>query len=68
VRHRRTAALTWYSKDERSGAGIWHETFPVSARHYEAIYENMPLTGLQKAGRAITVTEARASARQRLGA
>jgi len=28
----------------------------------------MPLTGLQKAGRAITVTEARASARQRLGA
>ena len=56
------------SKDERSGAGIWHETYPVSARRYEAIYENMPLTGLQKAGRAITVTEARASARQRLGA
>jgi Domain of unknown function (DUF4188) len=56
------------TKDERSGAGIWHETYPVSARRYEAIYENMPLTGLQKAGRPITVTEARATARQRLGA
>jgi hypothetical protein len=55
-------------EDERVGAGIWHETYPVSARHYEAIYQNMPVTGLQKAGTAITVSEARASARQRLGA
>jgi hypothetical protein len=53
---------------ERSGAGIWHETYPVSARRYEAVYQNMPVTGLQKAGTAITVGEARASARQRLGA
>jgi Domain of unknown function (DUF4188) len=56
------------AEDERAGAGIWHETFPVSAGRYEAIYQNMPVTGLQKAGRAITVSEARASARQRLGA
>jgi hypothetical protein len=55
------------AEDERSGAGIWHETFAVSAGHYEAIYQNMPATGLQRAGTAITVTEARASARQRLG-
>ena len=55
------------AEDERSGAGIWHETFSVAAGHYEAIYQNMPLTGLQKAGTAITVSEARASARQRLG-
>jgi hypothetical protein len=55
-------------EDGRSSAGIWHETYPVSAGHYEAIYQNMPVTGLQKAGTAITVSEARASARQRLGA
>ncbi|MFZ0714477.1 monooxygenase family protein [Mycobacterium sp.] len=55
------------AEDERSGAGIWHETFPVSAGRYEAVYQNMPLTGLQRAGTPITVTEARASARQRLG-
>jgi hypothetical protein len=54
--------------DELSGAGIWHETFQVSAGRYEAVYQNMPLTGLQRAGTPITVTEARASARQRLGA
>ena len=56
------------AEDERSNAGIWHETFPVSAGRYEAVYQNMPVTGLQKAGTAITVSEARASARQRLGA
>jgi len=56
------------AEDELSSGGIWHETFPVSAGRYEAIYQNMPVTGLQKAGRAITVSEARASARQRLGA
>lgn len=56
------------AEDELAGAGIWHETFPVSARRYEAIYANMPVTGLQKAGTPVTVGEARASARQRLGA
>jgi Domain of unknown function (DUF4188) len=52
---------------ERSGAGIWHETYQVAAGRYEAIYENMPVTGLQNAGTPITLTEARASARQRMG-
>jgi hypothetical protein len=42
---------------ERSSLGIWHE----------AIYENMPVMGLQKAGKPVTISEARASARQRLG-
>jgi hypothetical protein len=40
----------------------------VSAGRYEAVYQNMPLTGLQKAGTPMTVTEARGSARQRLDA
>jgi Domain of unknown function (DUF4188) len=56
------------AEDELSGAGIWHETFQVSAGRYEAIYQNMPVTGLQKAGTQITVGEARATARQRIGA
>ena len=52
--------------DDRSGAGIWHETFKVAAGSYEAIYQNMPKIGLQQAGRALTVSEARDSARARL--
>jgi len=52
--------------DERGAAGIWHETFKVSAGDYEAIYQNMPVMGLQEAGRPITVTESKDSARARL--
>ena len=60
--------LAWnrLGSEDRGGAGIWHETFKVSAGNYEAIYQNMPALGLQKAGRSITVTEARDSARARL--
>jgi hypothetical protein len=54
--------------DDRAGAGIWHETFKVNAGSYEAIYQNMPVMGLQKAGRPVTVTEARDTARARLAA
>jgi hypothetical protein len=52
--------------DDRDGAGIWHETFKVAAGSYEAIYQNVPLMGLQRAGRPLTVTEARDSARARI--
>ena len=52
--------------DERSGAGIWHETYKVGAGSFEAVYQNMPVMGLQQAGRPITVSEARDSARARL--
>ena len=52
--------------DDRGAAGIWHETFMVKAGNYETFYQNTPVIGLQKAGRAITVTEARDSARARL--
>lgn len=56
------------AEGESASAGIWHETFQVSAGKYEAVYGNMPLTGLQKAGTPLTVTEARESARQRMSA
>lgn len=54
------------ASDDRNGAGIWHETFKVAAGQYEAVYQNMPVIGLQQAGRPITVTEAKDSARARL--
>ena len=38
----------------------------MNAGNYEAIYQNTPVMGLQQAGRPITVTEARDSARARL--
>lgn len=53
--------------DDRAGAGIWHETFLVAARNYEAVYQNMPVMGLAKAGRALSVEAAQDSARRRLG-
>ncbi len=56
------------AEGDRAGAGIWHETFKVSAGNYESVYQNMPVMGLQRAGRPLTVTEARDSARTRLGA
>jgi hypothetical protein len=52
--------------DDRHGAGLWHETFKVAAGDYEAVYQNVPLMGLQRAGRALTVSEARDSARARI--
>jgi hypothetical protein len=55
------------SEGEVGCAAIWHETYEVSAGRYEALYQNMPVTGLQKAGSALTVTAARASARERVG-
>jgi hypothetical protein len=56
------------AEDVTSGAGIWHETFKVAAGQYEAVYQNMPVMGLQKAGTPVSVTEAKASARLRIGA
>jgi len=38
----------------------------VNAGNYEAIYQNMPVMRLQTAGRPITVTDAKESARARL--
>ncbi|HEY7966468.1 MAG TPA: DUF4188 domain-containing protein [Solirubrobacteraceae bacterium] len=50
----------------RSGrTGIWHETYLVRAGEYEAVYGNMPLHGLAKAGRSVPVGES-SSARGRL--
>lgn len=50
-----------------SGAvGIWHETYRVAPGHWEAIYRDLPATGLGKATTLVPVAVHRAAARQRL--
>jgi hypothetical protein len=52
-------------KDTRTG--IWHETYLVRGGEYEAIYGNMPASGLGKASALVPVAES-VGARQRLRA
>jgi hypothetical protein len=58
----------WRRVGKSARTGIWHETYLVRAGEYEAIYGNMPPHGLGKAGRLVPVSEAAASARERLRA
>ena len=46
--------------------GIWHETFLVQPKQYEAIYVNMPRFGLAAATEHLPVVGKRETARQRL--
>src|SRR6478609_6287491 len=55
----------WKRVGKSSRSGIWHETFLVRAGEYEAIYGNMPPTGLGRAGRLLQMSES-SSARKRL--
>ncbi len=61
----------WREFNKRVGqdgtVGIWHETFLVPARQYEAIYANMPLFGLAKATAHVPASGRRETARRRLG-
>jgi hypothetical protein len=52
-------------KDDRTG--IWHETFLVRSGEYEAVYGNMPTTGLGKASSLVPVAES-STARKRIRA
>ncbi|MFN8026286.1 MAG: DUF4188 domain-containing protein [Acidimicrobiia bacterium] len=45
--------------------GIWHEAFLVRAGEYEAVYTNMPVRGLARAGSSAPLV-GRTSARERL--
>lgn len=57
----------WQRVGKSTRAGIWHETYLVRAGEYEAIYGNMPPTGLGKATKLVPLAEA-IGARQRLRA
>jgi hypothetical protein len=47
--------------------GIWHETFLVDEGKYEALYGNMPVSGLASASQHVPATGRRETARRRLG-
>ncbi len=47
--------------------GIWHETYQVAAGQYEAVYGNMPVSGLAKATTHLPATGRRETARRRMG-
>lgn len=47
--------------------GIYHETYLVPAGQYEAIYVNMPQSGLAKAGERIPAVGRMQTAKSRLG-
>ena len=47
--------------------GIFHETFLVDAGKYEALYGNMPITGLAAATKHVPAIGKRETARRRLG-
>src|SRR5690606_9125496 len=46
--------------------GIWHETYIIPPGHYEAVYNNMPVFGLAKAGRHTLLNSRQQTARARL--
>ena len=54
-------------KESRGDVGIWHETYPVAAGRYEAVYGIMPRFGLAKAAGHVTATSRGETARTRLG-
>jgi hypothetical protein len=59
----------WNRAARTSGAvGIWHETYQVSAGRYEAIYGNMPRTGLALAAGHVPQAVKGRSAARRIGA
>jgi hypothetical protein len=47
--------------------GIWHETFLVGAGQYEAVYNNMPKSGLARIGEFVPASGRHQTAPQRLG-
>jgi hypothetical protein len=46
--------------------GVWHETYKIKEGTYETIYANMPLFGLGKATKAVSVSGRRESAAGRM--
>lgn len=61
----RPAWLDFYRRDPQGRSGIWHEAYLVRAGEYEAIYNDVPVSGLAAAGRAVPLTR-ESSARLRL--
>ena len=52
---------------DSNAVGIFHETYMVPARQFEAIYVNMPAYGLAKATARVEASGKRETARKRIG-
>jgi hypothetical protein len=64
----RAAWHEWVRTAMASGAvGIWHETYKVGAGQYEAIYSNMPRTGLAAVSAHVPVAVKGRTAARRIG-
>lgn len=50
-----------------SAVGVWHETYQVRAGEYEAVYANMPVTGLAAATGHVPVRSKAQTAAARIG-
>lgn len=70
ARHGAKHMKAWREFNQKVGSnpavGIYHETYLVRSGGYEAMYNNMPVHGLAKAGTHIPITPQMNSARQRL--
>lgn len=71
--HRNAVHLpTWVAFNKMIGSngdvGIWHETYQVTAGHYETVYNNMPPFGFGSAGRLVPATGRRSAAATRIRA
>ncbi len=64
------AWMNYYKQVKKSGpaVGIWHETYTIHPGNYEAVYGNMPLFGLAKAGKTQSIHSDLQTAKQRMRA
>ncbi|RJX39163.1 DUF4188 domain-containing protein [Paenibacillus pinisoli] len=71
ARHGQKHLKAWRNFHRKVGAsgsvGIYHETYEVRAGGYEAMYNNMPIYGLAKAGTHQPIVASKDTARERLG-
>ncbi|MFF2886144.1 DUF4188 domain-containing protein [Paenibacillus sp. NPDC057967] len=71
ARHGQRHLKAWRNFHRKVGAsgsvGIYHETYEVRNGCYEAMYNNMPVYGLARAGSHQPITASKDTARQRLG-
>jgi hypothetical protein len=63
--HKPALQKYWKRVGHDARSGIWHETFLVRAGEYEAVYGNMPPTGLGKATELVPLS-GDSTARRRL--
>jgi hypothetical protein len=67
---RHLPAWRWFNRAVKASGdvGIWHETYVVPAGRYEAIYGDMPRTGLAAAAGHVPIARRGQSAARRIGA